>query len=159
MRFSGKKKEAFLVHAPSYILEKGCAQEKWHRFRFSRPSVSLLSEIKDRGRGGSNRDTVFRHGDHGESSTCSRKGPTRSAFESNLVDFFPIQVQSLLSITFWDYVYKSRNRVELKSRRFRNRDYAWMASCMFGNSRWIICGFQLNHGPLNQLRTLTDIEW
>lgn len=93
MRFSGKKKEAFLVHAPSYILEKGCAQEKWHRFRFSRPSVNLLSEIKDRGRGGSNRDTVFRHGDHGESSTCSRKGPTRSAFESNLVDFFPIQVQ------------------------------------------------------------------
>lgn len=148
MRFSGKKKEAFLVHAPSYILEKGCAQEKWHRFRFSRPSVSLLSEIKDRGRGGSNRDTVFRHGDHGESSTCSRKGPMRSAAGRFWIEsrwFLPDSGSSLLSITFWDYVYKSRNRVERKSRRFRNRDYAWMASCMFGNSRWIICGFQLNH--------------
>lgn len=47
---------------------------------FSFPSVSLLSEIKDRGGEGSNREhVVFRHGDHGESSTCSRKGPTGSA--------------------------------------------------------------------------------
>ena len=70
---------------------------------FSFPSVSLLSEIKDRGGEGSNREhVVFRH-----VVTMVNRQPVRErgrreaqpvAFQSNLAHFFSIQ--GLLSITF-----------------------------------------------------------
>lgn len=65
-------------------------------FVFLSTLCSLLSEIKNRGGGGgggSNRDTVFRHGDHGESSTCPGKGPTEAQSRSFLSD----SIQNLLS--------------------------------------------------------------
>lgn len=64
-------------------------------FVFLSTLCSLLSEIKNRGGGrGSNRDTVFRHGDHGESSTCPGKGPTEAQSRS----FLPDSIQNLFSI-------------------------------------------------------------